>query len=383
MNQKDVPVLVIGAGPAGLATSACLRREGVAHLVVDKADSVASAWRQHYDRLHLHTVKRFSTLPHSRWDDSVPSYPSRAQVVDYLEGYAREHDVQPRLGVEVQRITRRGDHALVRTSDGEYTPKAVVVATGSNRVPVVPAWPGAQGFGGLAMHSSAYRNPEPFAGKRTLVVGCGNSGAEIALDLAEHGVDVSMVVRGPVHVVPRDVFGITPAQQTSILMAPLPRGLRDMLVSATMRLAVGDLSKWGIVRPKQGLNAMIDEQGRIPMLDVGTVALIKKGRIRVAPGVRAVEPNGIVVFDDASKRAFDAMVFATGFTTGLNELIDDFDAIADGRGRPNRCGEESAIPGLYFVGYDIPSTGALRQMSIEAPKVARQIRTKLGGGRAA
>jgi cation diffusion facilitator CzcD-associated flavoprotein CzcO len=111
----------------------------------------------------------------------------------------------------------------------------------------VPALPGADAFGGLVVHSSAYRDPAPFAGKRTLVVGCGNSGAEIALDLAEHGVDVSMVVRGPVHVVPRDLLG-RPSQSTNIMLSRLPLALRDALVSATMRLAVGDLSKWGIVR---------------------------------------------------------------------------------------------------------------------------------------
>jgi indole-3-pyruvate monooxygenase len=204
MSHPTRPVLVIGAGPAGLATSACLRREGVPHDVIDRAHTVAPAWHGHYARLHLHTVKRHSTLPLTPWGRDVATYPSRAQVVDYFDGYAREHEVHPSFGVEVQRVTRRADDLLVRTSAGERSVQAVVMATGWNRLPFVPALPGADAFGGLVVHSSAYRDPAPFAGKRTLVVGCGNSGAEIALDLAEHGVDVSMVVRGPVHVVSRD-----------------------------------------------------------------------------------------------------------------------------------------------------------------------------------
>ena len=375
MNHETQPVLVIGAGPAGLATSACLRREGVQHAVIDKDDRVAPAWHRHYARLHLHTVKRHSTLPFTAWGRDVAAYPSRAQVVEYFERYAREHDVRPQWGVDVQRVTRRADDLLVRTSAGERSVQAVVIATGYNRVPFVPTLPGADAFGGLAAHSSAYRDPAPFAGKRTLVVGCGNSGAEIALDLAEHGVDVSMVVRGPVHVVPRDLLG-RPSQATNIMLSRLPLALRDALVSATMRLAVGDLSKWGIVRPAMGLNAMIDTLGRVPMLDIGTIAMVKKGRIRVVPGVRSLAP-GRAVFDDGREQQVDAIVFATGFRTGLHDLVEGFDMITDERGRPHRFGAETGIAGLYFVGFRNPGTGALREIAIEARKVARAIRVKL------
>ncbi len=370
MSRED-EVLVIGAGPAGLATSACLRRAGVVHTVVEREASLAPAWRRHYQRLHLHTVKKHSALPFTPWPAEAPTYPSREAVVDYLERYAAEHGVQPRLGVEVQRVRRDARGFVVQTSEGELRPRAVVMATGYNRVPFVPELPGLDAFRGTWLHSSRYRDPAPYRGRRTLVVGCGNSGAEIALDLAEQGVEVSMVVRGPVHVAPRDLFG-RPAQPTNILLTRLPLGLRDAIAVVTLKLAVGDLSRWGISRPALGPNTMIERFGRIPLLDIGTIAMVKQGRIRVVPGVKALTPSG-ATFDDGSTQPFDAIVFATGYRTGLHGLIDGFEAIADARGRPDRFGQESGIPGLYFVGLRNPPTGALREIALEAPRVAQAL----------
>lgn len=383
MSRED-EVLVIGAGPAGLATSACLHRAGVAHTVVEREVSLAPAWRRHYQRLHLHTVKQHSALPFTPWPADAPTYPSRQAVVDYLERYAAEHGVQPLLGVEVQRVRRvqhDGGGFVVHTSEGEIRPRAVVVATGYNREPFVPELPGLDAFGGTWLHSSRYRDAAPYRGRRTLVVGCGNSGAEIALDLAEQGVEVSMVVRGPVHVAPRDLFG-RPAQPTNILLSRLPLALRDAIAVATLKLAVGDLSRWGIVRPALGPNTMIERFGRIPLLDIGTIAMVKQGRIRVVPGVKAITRSG-ASFDDGSTQPFDAIVFATGYRTGLHTLVEGFDAIADARGRPDRFGRECGIPGLYFVGLRNPPTGALREISLEAPAVAASIAAATAASRPA
>ncbi len=370
MSPEDI--LVIGAGPAGLATSACLRYAGLAHVVVERETQIASAWRRHYDRLHLHTTKTYSGLPLTPWPKDAPRYPSREQVVRYLEAYAVQHQVLPRLGVTVQAVRRRGDRFAVQTSDGEMTPRFVVMATGYNGVPNLPPIPGLEQFKGTVVHAGRYRNPAPYRGKRTLVVGCGNSGAEIALDLAEHGVDVAMVVRGPVHVVPRDLFG-RPTQHTNILLSRLPLGLRDAIAMGTVGRIVGDLSGWGIVRPAVGPNRMIEESGRIPMLDIGTIAMVKQGRIRVLPAVTEVLPDA-VRFAGGAQHPFDAIVLATGYRTGLGSVVEGFDAIADARGRPHRFGEPTDIAGLYFVGFRNPPTGALREIALEAPRVAQSIR---------
>lgn len=369
MRNEDI--VVIGAGPAGLAAAASLRRAGLPHLVIDRAHDVAASWKQHYDRLHLHTVKRYSSLPFSPWPRETPRYPSRADVVNYLERYTEQHRITPRFGVEVGRVTRGSQRFTVDTNAGRLEPRFVVVATGYNGVANRPEFPGLADFTGSVVHTETYKNPQPYVGKRTLVVGCGNSGAEIALDLAEQGVDVAMVVRGPVHVVPRDLWG-RPSQETSIMLSRLPVAVRDALVAPILRLAVGDLSRWGIVRPAFGPARLIEETGRIPILDIGTIAQVKAGRIHVLPAVQEVLSDR-VRFGDGRTEAFGAIILATGYRPRLDRFIDGFDSISDGRGRPHRFGAETAIPGLFFVGFRNPPTGALREISREAPRVATAI----------
>jgi indole-3-pyruvate monooxygenase len=374
MQSEDI--LVVGAGPGGLATSACVHHEGLAHVLLEREGQVANAWHRHYDRLHLHTTKTYSGLPWMAWPKTAPRYPTREQVVGYLQAYAAKHHIVPRLGVAVNAVERRGDRFTVDTSAGVMTPRIIVVATGYNSVPKLPSIPGLDSFDGSTIHSCEYKNAAPYRDKSTLVVGCGNSGAEIALDLAEQGVDVAMVVRGPVHVIPRDMLG-RPTQHTSILLSYLPPGLRDAIAIVIMRLVVGDLSCFGITRPAVGPNRLIEESGRFPILDIGTIAMIKQGKIRVLPAVQEIFCNK-VRFVDGAEHPFEAIILATGYTSGLDELIKGFEAIADARGRPHRFGDETDIPGLYFVGFRNPATGALREIALEAPRVARSIRMAIG-----
>ncbi len=328
MRIEDV--LVIGAGPAGLATSACLHRVGIAHEVIERSHEVGHMWQRHYDRLHLHTIKAHSDLPFMPWPKDTPKYPSRHQVVNYFQTYARLHGITPAFGIEVQQIQRIGNGFEVQTSAGIKQARVVVMATGYNQVKKIPDFRGLSTFKGPVVHTADYKNPAPFKGQRTLVVGCGNSGAEIALDLAEHGVDVSMVVRGPVHVTPRDMFG-RPAQSTNIMLSKLPIGIRDIIATNALKLVVGDLSKWGIARPTMGPNRMIEQLGRVPILDIGTIAKVKAGQIQIRPGVQVIHRKQIQ-FADGSLHPYDAIIMATGYETGLSKLIAGFDAIADHRG---------------------------------------------------
>jgi indole-3-pyruvate monooxygenase len=123
---------------------------------------------------------------------------------------------------------------------------------------------------------------------------------------------------------------------------------------------------------------MIQESGRIPILDVGTIAMVKQGKIRVLPAAQEILPDG-VRFADGAQYPFEAIIFATGYTSSLDKVIEGFAAIADARGRPHRFGEETGISGLYFVGFKNPATGALREIGLEAPRVARSIRLAAGG----
>ncbi len=375
MIVRNEDIAVIGAGPAGLAVSACLCRAGLAHVVLDRADGVAASWKRHYDRLHLHTAKAYSSLPFSPWPRDIPRYPSRDDMVRYLERYAEQQAIRPHFGVDVRLIKRETNRFAIESSAGRLGPRFVIVATGYNAVATWPEIPGLSRFAGSVLHSENYRNAQAYLGTRTLVVGSGNSGAEIALDLAEHGIDVTMVVRGPVHVVPRDLLG-RPSQETSIALSCLSVAVRDALVSPILRLAVGNLSRWGIARPAAGPNRLIEDAGRIPILDVGTIAQVKAGRIRVRPAVEEVLRDR-VRFVDGRAGAFDAIVLATGYRPALDRFIDGFDAISDARGRPHRFGEETRTPGMFFVGFRNPPTGALREIAKEAPRVARAIRAQV------
>jgi len=354
--------VIVGAGPAGLAVGACLKRVGHDVTIVEKRDAVGWSWRNHYERLHLHTTRGGSALPYRALPRAWPRYPSRAQVVEYLEDYARAFELTPKFGTAVTRARRDGDGWQIETSGGRYAAANLVVASGYNAAPYRPTFDGE--FTGELLHSSDYKTGADYKGKRVLVVGAGNTGAEIALDLCEQGADtVDMCVRSEVHVVARDMFGI-PAQTLAVLGAWIPRPVREVIFRFLIKLTVGNLSRYGLVAPKQGVLAQIDDLARIPLLDIGTVALIKRGRIRVRPGIKRFS-GAAAEFGDGERAEYDAVVLATGFRCGLDYIEG---APLDERGRPR--GDE---PGLYFVGFRNVSTGLLREIAREAKRVARAI----------
>lgn len=167
-----VQVAVVGAGPAGVEMAVSLRDQGLRPLLIDKAE-VAASWRGRYDRLKLNTGRQFSHLPNRPYPKGTPTFPSRDQVVAYFDEHAREAGIELRLRTEVNRIDRLDGAWLLQTSTGDIVACQVVVATGQQHTPVIPDWPGV--FAGDLLHSSAYRNPAGYQGKRVLVVGSGSS----------------------------------------------------------------------------------------------------------------------------------------------------------------------------------------------------------------
>ena len=296
-----VPALIIGAGPAGLATAACLARRGVDALVLEAGETVGGSWRQRYDRLHLHTVKRHSHLPGLRFAKNVPRYPTAQNVVKYLEAYSTQFAIKPRFNESVRRVSAVDGGFSVESTRAVYRARAVVVATGYNRVPNPERPPAAEQFRGQLLHAASYRNAESFVGKRVLVVGAGNTGAEIALDLAERGAKTTLAVRTPINVVPRDFLGM-PTQVTSIRMRHAPLALGDRLGRMISRMKFGDLSRFGLGRPELGPLSAIKLRRRIPLLDIGTIAAIKDGSIAVKPGVDHFTPQGAAFADSSAAR---------------------------------------------------------------------------------
>ena len=196
---------------------------------------MASSWRGRYERLHLHTWRHFSNLPGYRLSPSRGPWVSRDGVVGYLEGYARHHGVGVRTGVDVERVERANDGWRVVTADETLEASFVVVATGYEHTPMLPKWPGLDSFEGELIHGGEYRNAVRYEGRDVLVVGTGNTGAEIVVDLAEGGAGKLMLsVRTAPHVMHRAANGI-PAQLGGMLLSRLPPALGDPLASAMAR----------------------------------------------------------------------------------------------------------------------------------------------------
>jgi cation diffusion facilitator CzcD-associated flavoprotein CzcO len=367
------PVLVIGAGPAGLAVAGCLAQRGVGVEVIERGEAVGTSWRNHYRRLRLHTVKEHSALPHRPFPDDCPRYVGREQLVDYLEDYAQAFGLQPRFGEEAAAITRQDKRWLTRCrSGGSFLTQAVVVATGANRRPNRPAFPAEEAYLGRILHSETYRDAQPFAGQRVLVVGMGNTGAEIALDLAEQGVHATLSVRSPVNIVRRDVLG-RPTQVTSIMLSRLPNRLADAIASTFRDWTVGDLSSHGIETPATSPLRQLREEGRTPVIDIGTVARIRRGEIAVRPRIAAFTASG-VRFTDGREEDFDAVILATGYHPDVANLFPGEQVPVDGRGLPTGVAGTGALAGVYFVGFDIRQPGGLlRSIGQQAMQVAAQV----------
>ena len=365
---EDLDALIIGAGPAGLATAAAFKARGLSAAILEKSAAVGSVWRRHYDRLHLHTDRGHSSLPGLAMPAAYGRYPSRANVVEYLETYAARFDLKPMFNAPVRAVRREGRGWRAEAGENSRSAPIVVAATGHAVSPYSPEWPGMEAFDGPILHSSLYRNPAPFAGKRVLVVGFGNSGGEIALDLAEAGVEVALSVRGPVNIVPRELYGI-PLMYFAIAERRLPARVADIISAPSIRLAVGSLKKLGLTRSPKGPRRMVEEDGRVPLLDIGTVTQIRAGRIKVKGDIAGLTPKG-VMFARSPPEDFDAIILATGFRPDLRPLLPDAKGVLDGAGRPLVSGRPTAEPGLFFCGAVTSPTGQLREIGIEAERIA-------------
>ncbi|TVU22617.1 hypothetical protein EJB05_32328, partial [Eragrostis curvula] len=346
-------VIIVGAGQSGLAASACLSLRGVRSLVLERDDCVGSLWRKRaYDRLTLHLPKSVSALPHAPHPDDAPAYLPRDYFARYLDGYASRFGVRARLRREVRAArydAGRGRWAVeavdLDTGEAEeYEARFLVAATGTYDEKVVPEVPGMESFPSEVVHASEYKSPEGMEGKAVLVVGCGNSGMEIALDLAEAGALTSIVVRGELHILTKGILNL------GIKLAKyLPIWMVDNLVLFLCYLVFGDTSKHGLRRPAMGPFARKRQTSVLSVIDVGTYSKIKSGEIQVLPAIKSVDGN-TVEFADGRQYPFDAIVFATGYRSAIKRWLQVDDAGLIGDDGILRQRSPKAENGLYFAG---------------------------------
>ncbi|WES63121.1 NAD(P)/FAD-dependent oxidoreductase [Microbacter sp. GSS18] len=376
-EPMDADVVIVGAGPAGLAVAAGLRRRGVDVLVLDQGSSVGESWDRRYSRLHLHTPRIQSALPGLRMPRRFGRWVAKGDVAWYLRVYARRHGIHPRFGTQVTRIDHDGAGWQLTTDAGTLRAAQVVLATGYNSVPLAPAWPGQKGYRGSVIHASQYRDASPFVGRRVLVVGAGNTGAEIAADLAEQGAaEVLLSIRTPPNVIPRQV-GPFPTTLLAVPMDVLPAWLVDPANRLLQKATLGDLTRFGMPRPTAGIVAQARSAGRTPTIDVGLVAALRAGTVTPVAALERFEGDEALLAD-GTRVSPDAVIAATGYATGLAPVVGHLGVLGE-RGEPLVLGRHtlSHARGLRFVGISTPLKGLLFQIGLDARAAAWAIAAEL------
>ena len=379
-------VVIVGAGPAGLATAARLLHASVPFVVLERAATAGASWRHRYHRLHLHTHSSYSSLPFFPFPDHFPDFVSAQDLADYYEGVAAHMSEHIRYGAEVVDVELRQlkvpggggrTQAKVKLASGEtYSAAALVVATGQEGTPHVPKIPGADTFGGKTMHSSEWVSGTEYANKTALVVGFGNSGSEIALDLWEGGAkSVTALVRSPIHMLPRD---LVVAFKRPFWFAPhyFPVWLGDLIATKIVYpLLYSDIEKYGLRLKSTGPGKETIESHKAPVQDLGTYDLIRRGEIDVVASPIARLTKSGAVFEDGTERAFDLIVFATGFDhTGAPHAKFLSKGVVSALGAHPESGRAAVAPALFLTGFSDHS-GRLGEIAFESEAIAAELST--------
>ncbi|MFD3508767.1 flavin-containing monooxygenase [Nocardia sp. NPDC058666] len=370
-------VAIVGAGTSGVSAAVALADRGLEPLVIDGADRVGSSWHSRYERLRLNTGKQFSHLPNRAYPEGTPTFPTRDQVIEHLERHAHAAGIELRLGCLVERLDRTDGHWRLTTSTGAIDATEVVIATGFDHEPFIPDWPGRLDWKGALIHSSQYRNPVRYNGKRVLVVGAGCSGMEIAYDLATGGAaKVWLSARTPPNIMLRQGPGGLAGDFIATPLYHAPVRIADAIARFGRKRTIGDLREFGLPIPDEGIFARSARLGVAPaIVDLDVIAAIRDRSIEVVPGVESFDADGVRLADGA-RIVPDAMVCATGFRRELDKLVGHL-GVLDDRGRPHVTGEKPAAEGLRFIGF-VPRPSqigfAAKQASRAAEAIARELR---------
>ncbi|KAL5558800.1 hypothetical protein UlMin_035011 [Ulmus minor] len=370
--------VIVGAGPSGLAVAACLKEKGVPSVILERSNCIASLWQlKTYNRLRLHLPKQFCELPFQKFPSDFPTYPTKQQFVKYLEDYAERFEIKPRFNETVSFAEYDQTLGLWRLrckgleGETEYLCRWLIAATGENAEALVPDIDGIGEFGGPIRHTSLYKSGKEFKGKRVLVVGSGNSGMEVCLDLCNHNAQPSLVVRDKVHVLPREMLGKSTFGLSMWLLKWLPIRLVDRFLLIVCWLMLGDTSRFGLDRPRLGPLELKNLSGKTPVLDVGTLAKIKSGDIKVYPGIRRLKRH-MVEFMNGVTEKFDAIVLATGYRSNVPSWLKEGEMFSKEDGLPRRPFPNGwkGESGLYAVGF---TRRGIMGASMDAKRIAEDI----------
>lgn len=384
-READVrPVVIVGAGPAGLAVAGALARRGVRSTVLEAGEGPGWSWRCHYPFLRLHTTRRDSSLPGWPLPRRGDRYTGRDDFADYLEACAARLDAEVVPRCAVLRVRRHEAHWEVDAACGRFRARHVVMAAGFNRVPVVPELPGEATFGGPVLHSSRWEELGIVAGRRALVAGLGNTGADLVEALCRAGAEVAVAVRGPLHLVPLEMWGVN--WRTWYRLAPglvflagrvggpwvrrRAPGAAAAFWARVQRARFGDLERHGL-RFQTPEEIVAHWFARRPPVTGGPfIDRIRSGEVRLLPALAGFE-RGAAKLGDGSLHACDAVVLATGFRPALEDLLEPEALPKPGTWPPD--GRPGPLPGLWFCGY-LPELLRIRR---SARRIARSVASDL------
>lgn len=372
--MTEAHTLIVGASISGLSCASSLKRRGIKYIIIEQKSQIASPWRNHYERLHLHTNKSLSNLPYKKFGKAIPRYPARLQVIDYLEEYKAAFNINPVFNTEARLIKKEGAYWITETNNGTFKSKYMIIATGAFDKPKAINFKGLETFAGCILHSSNYKTGKDFKGQNVLVVGFGNSACEIAIDLYEQGAAAAMSMRSPVNIIPRDIFGI-PVLQLSLPISFLPPKIADKIIAPLIQWLIGDITRLGLKKLPYGPLEQIQKDGKVPVLDIGTIKHIRQGHIKIYNGIDYII-NNTVHFKDGRKENFDAIIACIGYYHDYEKIIEAdkkrFDDLKLSMNKQKYFGND----GLYFCGFRIAPTGQIREIALNAQRIVKDIMNK-------
>ncbi len=360
-------VVIVGGGPGGLAVSQQLAARRISNVILERGNHAGWMWGQVYDSLRLHTGKHLSSLPGMSFPARTSLFPTRSEFAEYLESYVDKFQLPIRTGVEATGLQRENGGWIVETDAARYQSSAVVVATGIMSSPVLPDFHGTSSYAALMFHSTEYRRPDERLGRSILVVGIGNSAAEIASELADEGTEVAVSVRSGANVIPRSIAGI-PSQYFGWSMSWLPGPMQRRIVRGTG--LIGSLlgRRPSSLSRKQEFDSCQD----VPVIGRKILDHINAGRVRLLPGVAELSENS-VHFTDGTEWVGDSVMLATGYRAAIEWMgaygARDGCGFADRRDRVRSANH----PDLYFVGHNYDGRGGLYNIRIDANRIGRLI----------
>ena len=350
-----------------MAVSQQLAARNISNTVLEKGDHAGWMWSQVYDSLRLHTGKHLSSLPGMPFSARTSLFPTRSEFAQYLSDYTDRFQLPIRAETEVTGLSRQDGIWTIETTSGLFRSRSVVVATGIMSSPVIPGFKGLSSFTGLVFHSNKYKRPNELMGRSILVVGIGNSAAEIASELAGAGLEVAVSVRSGANVIPRSIAGV-PAQYLGWAMGWLPGKIQRRIARGTGLIGSLLKRKPTALPRKPAFSKCMD----VPVIGASILDHINAGRVRIVPGVAEFRGKGAYL-TDGTEWDGDSVILATGYR-GATEWMGCYDArdecgLADRRDRVR----SASHPDLYFVGHNYDGRGGLYNIRVDAKRIGRLI----------